>query len=142
MTLDALTAQAAEVEERLRQIAENLPADPYLFFPQTKESSAVVSNLLQAVARCQRLAVASCPRLGLGEPAAPADALRSLAGAGVLSEDLARRVRETVEFRNRIVRAFADLNMAEVYSIATTGRADLAAFLTALQGQSGSASAR
>jgi uncharacterized protein YutE (UPF0331/DUF86 family) len=137
-----MTEQPTEIEENLRQIAESLPADPYLFFPQTKESNAVVSNLLQAVARCQRLAVASCARLGLGEPSTPADALRSLAGAGVLSEDLARRVGETAGFRDRIVRAFADLDMAEVYSIATTGRADLTAFLAAIEDHSGSANAR
>jgi uncharacterized protein YutE (UPF0331/DUF86 family) len=79
------------------------------------------------------LAVSSCVRLGLGSPPTYAEAFRMLAGAGLIPGELAQRLGHAAGFRNLIVHADAELDLRRVHTAATSGPADLRAFLAALR---------
>ena len=79
------------------------------------------------------LAVSTCVRLGLGSPPTYGDAFRRLAAAGLLDDELAKRLSAAAGFRNLIVHAYADLDLRRVHAIASVGPADLQAFLAALR---------
>jgi uncharacterized protein YutE (UPF0331/DUF86 family) len=131
--IELLAERSASVERHLRRVAEHLPAEPTQLRPCSTETDAVVLHLWQAVQIVIDLAVSSCVRLGLGSPPTYGDAFRSLAGAGVLNRDLSVRLARAAGFRNLIVHAYADLDLARVHAVAPGGPSDLRAFLAALR---------
>lgn len=90
-------------------------------------------HLWQAVQVVIDLAVSTCVRLGLGSPPTYADAFRQLADAGVVPDDLAGRLARAAGFRNLVVHGYGRLDLRRVHATASTGPADLRAFLAALR---------
>jgi uncharacterized protein YutE (UPF0331/DUF86 family) len=78
------------------------------------------------------LVVSSCVRLGLGSPPTYADAFRMLAGARLIPSELAQRLGRAAGFHNLVLHAYAELDLRRVHTAATSGPADLRAFLAAL----------
>jgi uncharacterized protein YutE (UPF0331/DUF86 family) len=97
----------------------------------------VVLHLWQAVQVVIDLAVSSCVRLGLGSPPTYADAFRMLATARLIPGELAQRLGHAAGFRNLIMHAYAELDLRRVHTAATSGPADLRAFLAALRDHTG-----
>ncbi|MGH3939058.1 MAG: type VII toxin-antitoxin system HepT family RNase toxin [Pseudonocardiaceae bacterium] len=113
------------------------PATPRTLQPLSTQTDAVVLHLWQAVQVVIDLAVSSCVRLGLGSPPTYADAFRMLAGAQVIPGELAQRLARAAGFRNLVVHADAELDLRWVHTAATSGPADLRAFLAALRDHAG-----
>jgi uncharacterized protein YutE (UPF0331/DUF86 family) len=130
---ELLAERAAAVERHLRRVADHLPADAADLHPLSSTTDTVVLHLWQAVQVVIDMAVAGCVRLGLGSPPTYADAFRSLAEADVLSPQLAERLARAAGFRNLIVHAYARLDLRRLHAIASSGPADLRAFLAALR---------
>lgn len=83
------------------------------------------------------LAVAACVRADVGSPPTYADAFRLLADAELIDGELADRLVRAAGFRNLVVHAYADLHLSLVHEAATSGPADLRAFLAALRRHAG-----
>lgn len=122
----------AAVERHLRRVADLLPARAEDLRPLTEASDGVVLHLWQAVQMVVDLATSWAVRAGLGSPPTYADAFRSLARAGLLDAELGERLARAAGFRNLVVHAYADLDLARVHAVAASGPADLRAFLAAL----------
>jgi uncharacterized protein YutE (UPF0331/DUF86 family) len=130
---ELLAERAAAVDRHLRRVAEHLPRHPEDLQPLSTQTDAVILHLWQAVQMVIDLAVSSCVRLGLGSPPTYADAFRMLAGARLIPGELAQRLGRAAGFRNLVVHAYAELDLRRVHTAATSGPADLRAFLAALR---------
>lgn len=95
-----------------------------------RRTGTVVLHLWQAVQVVIHLAVSFCVRLGLGSPPTYG-AFRTPAAADVIDTDLAVRVACAAGFRNLVVNAYAELDLRRLHASASTGPADLRAFLVA-----------
>lgn len=122
----------AAVERHLRRVADLLPPRAEDLRPLTEASDGVVLHLWQAVQVVVDLATSWAVRAGLGSPPTYADAFRSLVHAGLLDAELGGRLARAAGFRNLVVHAYADLDLALVHATAVSGPADLRAFLAAL----------
>ncbi len=134
---ELLAERTAAVDRHLRRVAEYLPRHAADLQPLSAETDAVVLHLWQAVQVVIDLAVSSCVRLGLGSPPTYAEAFRILAGAGLISDELAQRLARAAGFRNLVVHAYAEPDLRRVHTAATSGPADFRAFLAALRDHAG-----
>lgn len=128
-----LAEKSAAVERHLSRVQDRLPPDPEDLQPATDASDAVILHLWQATQIVIDLALTACLRLALGTPTGYADAFRRLAEVGRLNPDLARRLALAVGFRNVVAHTYEELDMERVWRAASTGPADLRAFLAALR---------
>lgn len=130
---ELLAERSAAVVRHLDRVADHLPEDSAGLLPMTSTTDTVVLHLWQAVQVVIDLALSTCVRLGLGSPPTYADALRELADAGVIPDELADRLARAAGFRNLIVHGYGRLDLRRVHAIAASGPADLRAFLRALR---------
>jgi uncharacterized protein YutE (UPF0331/DUF86 family) len=128
-----LAERAMAVERHLARVAERVPASATDLRPSTDASDAVVLHLWQATQIVIDLAMTACLASKLGTPASYADAFRRLQGAGIVAAPLADRLVRAAGFRNVVAHAYEALDMARVHDAATTGPADLRAFLAVLR---------
>lgn len=135
--LDAaiLAERSAAVQRHLRRVQDRLPDDPAELTPMSDATDAVILHLWQAVQIVIDVAVSACVGLGLGSPASYGDAFRLLGRHGIIDEDLAARLSRAAGFRNVLVHAYADLDLARVHDAANRGAPDLLAALAALRDQ-------
>lgn len=133
--LDAavLAERTAAVQRHLRRVRERLPEDPAELQPMSDATDAVVLHVWQAVQIVIDVAVSACVGLGLGSPPSYGDAFRLLADHGIVDDELAARLARAAGFRNVVVHAYADLDLARLHQVGTHGPADLVAFLAALR---------
>jgi uncharacterized protein YutE (UPF0331/DUF86 family) len=127
-----LAERAAAVERHLARVAARLPAQPSDLIASTDASDAVVLHLWQATQVVIDLAVSVCVARGLGTPASYADAFRRLQRVGILDPGLADRLVKAAGFRNVVAHAYEQLDMLRVHSAASSGPADLRAFVSIL----------
>ena len=128
-----LAERTASVQRHLRRVAELLPSDAAALRPATDATDAVILHLWQAVQVVIDVAVSSCVALGLGSPATYGDAFRLLAAHDVIEPALAERLVRAAGFRNVLVHADADLDLARVHAAAVEGPDGLLAFLAAIR---------
>ncbi len=128
-----LAERTASVQRHLRRVAERLPSDAAALRPATDATDAVILHLWQAVQVVIDVAVSSCVALGLGSPATYGDGFRLLAAHDVIEPALAERLVRAAGFRNVLVHAYADLDLARVHAAAVEGPDDLLAFLAAIR---------
>lgn len=122
--------RVAAVERHLSRVESRLPADRTGLEPMSDATDAVVLHLWQAVQLVIDVATSLCVGRGLGVPRTYADAFRALADDGLLERDLADRLARAAGFRNLVVHAYADLDLARVHEAASDGPEDLRAFLS------------
>jgi uncharacterized protein YutE (UPF0331/DUF86 family) len=128
-----LAERTASVQRHLRRVAERLPSEVGALRPATDATDAVILHLWQAVQVVLDVAVSSCVTLGLGSPATYGDAFRLLAAHGVIEPALSERLVRAAGFRNVLVHAYADLDLARVHAAAVEGPDDLIAVLAAIR---------
>jgi uncharacterized protein YutE (UPF0331/DUF86 family) len=127
---EVLAERTTAIERHLKRVADCLPARPEDLRPLTDASDAVVLHLWLAVQIAVDLAVHACVRLGLGSPPTYADAFRRLENAGILDSRLATALVRAAGFRNVVAHAYEGVDLLRVHAAASTGPADLRAFLT------------
>ena len=128
-----LAERAAIVERHLARVAARLPEKPADLVASSDASDAVILHLWQAVQIVIDLGLSACLQFNLGTPESYGDAFRRLADAGLVEPDLALRLTQAAGFRNLIAHAYEGLDMQRVHHAATTGPADLRAFLARLR---------
>lgn len=133
--LDAqvLGERVAAVERHLRRVTARLPDTPERLRDEPDASDAVILHLWQAVQIVIDVAVSLCVGLGLAVPSTYADAFWALHRERVLGEELAERLVRAAGFRNVLVHAYEELDLDRVHAAATTGPADLRAFLATVR---------
>lgn len=136
--LDAavLAERTAGVQRHLRRVRDRLPEDPAELQPMSDATDAVVLHLWQAIQIVIDVAVSACVGLGLGSPPTYRDAFRLLGEHDVVDDELAARLARAAGFRNVVVPAYAELDLALLHRVATHGPDDLVAFLAALRDRS------
>lgn len=134
MSLDrtVLAERCSAIDRHLRRVADRLPSSAEALLPASDASDSVILHLWQATQITIDLAIAACVAFKLGTPASYADAFRRLADSGHIETDLADRLSRAAGFRNVIAHAYESLDMRRVYHAASTGPADLRAFLASL----------
>jgi uncharacterized protein YutE (UPF0331/DUF86 family) len=128
-----LADRAAAMERHFARVRDRLPERESEFVAGTDASDAVILHLWQATQIAIDLAIAVCVARGLGTPQNYADAFRRLQHAQGIPADLADRLVRAAGFRNVVAHAYERLDMARVYRAATTGPADLLAFVGAIR---------
>jgi uncharacterized protein YutE (UPF0331/DUF86 family) len=128
-----LAERAMAVERHLARVADRLPPSAADLKPSTDASDAVVLHLWQAPQIAIDLAMSACLSLKLGTPSSYADAFRRLEQGGIVESGLADRLVRAAGFRNIVEHAYETLDMSRVFLAATTGPADLRAFLARLR---------
>jgi uncharacterized protein YutE (UPF0331/DUF86 family) len=130
---DILAERTMAVERHLHRVATRLPPAASDLQPSTDAADAVVLHLWQATQIVIDLAMSTCLALKLGTPASYADAFRRLEQAQVIEPALADRLVRAAGFRNVVAHAYDALDMQRVHLAASTGPADLRAFLASLR---------
>jgi len=128
-----LAERATSMERHLARVRERLPALESELVPSTDAADAVILHLWQATQIVIDLAVSVCAARGLGTPQSYADAFQRLRQASLLETDLATRLMRAAGFRNVVAHAYEQLDMERVHRIASTGPADLRAFIRILE---------
>lgn len=128
-----LAERSAAVQRHLARVRERLPDGPADLRPMSDATDAVVLHLWQAVQVVIDVAVSACVGLGLGSPPTYGDAFRLLGDHGMIDDELATRLGRAAGFRNVLVHAYAELDLARVHDAAVQAPDDLLAFLAALR---------
>jgi uncharacterized protein YutE (UPF0331/DUF86 family) len=121
------------VDRHLTRVAARLPSTAAVLQPTTDASDAVIPHLWQATQIVIDLAMSACLSMKLGTPSSYADAFQRLHGARVIDTRLTDRLVRAAGFRNVVARAYDTLDMNRGHQAATSGPADLRAFLACLR---------
>lgn len=133
LDLETLAEKVASVERHLGRVASRLPPRPEDLEPGTDRSDAVVLHLWQATQVVLDVAVSACARHNLGTPETYANAFERLVEAGIVPAELLPRLIGAAGFRNLVAHAYERLDLQRVHRAASTGPADLRAFLAAIR---------
>lgn len=131
LTRHRLAEKVAAVERHLGRVADRLPVEGDPFEPGTDASDAVILHLWQATQLVIDVALSLALSTTGSAPPTYADAFLTLNRADKIEAELARRLVRATGFRNILVHAYEDLDMARVREAAAHGPADLRAFLAA-----------
>ena len=129
---DLVAAKTAAVERHLSRVAAKLPSEASELSSSIDAADAVVLHLWQAVQLVLDVAFAACLHRKLPTPATYAEAFRLLARESLIDQALAERLARAAGFRNLVAHAYEALDMAAVHAAASSGPADLRAFLAAM----------
>jgi uncharacterized protein YutE (UPF0331/DUF86 family) len=127
-----LAERGLAVRRHLERVREKLPVSPDDLSADSDASDAVILHLWQATQIAIDLAVSASVALGGGPPSTYGDAFKRLIAAGIVDADLGARLVKAAGFRNLVAHAYGRLDMRRVHHAATSGPADLNAFLAAL----------
>lgn len=127
-----LAERTVVLERHLARVRDRLPAHESELQASTDASDAVILHLWQATQIVIDLAVSACVSLGAGTPQNYADAFRRLQAQRVIDDPLADRLVRAAGFRNVVAHAYENLDLARVHRAASSGPADLRAFVEAL----------
>lgn len=129
---DLVAAKTAAVERHLSRVHAKLPSDASALASSSDAADAVVLHLWQAVQLVLDVAFAACLHRKLPTPATYAEAFLMLARESIIDAALAERLARAAGFRNLVAHAYEALDMAAVHTAASSGPADLRAFLAAM----------
>ena len=132
MDFATFAERVSAVERHLERVESRLPATPDKLTPLSDSTDAVILHLWQSIQVVIDIATSVSVKRGLGVPQSYAEGFRKLAADGILEATLAERLARAAGFRNLVVHAYADLDLALVFESASKGPSDLRAFLKAV----------
>ena len=112
----------------LARVRERCPADVETLAGSADLQDIVVLNLSRAVQICVDLALHALSSMNEPVPDTMGQAFDRLAQAGLISSELALRLRKAVGFRNVAVHSYSSIDWAIVHAIATRHLGDFDAF--------------
>lgn len=126
----------AQKLESLRRCVERVrtrcPEDPAQLAVDQDAQDIVVLNLTRAVQLCVDISAHIVSRLGVPPPDTMGQGFDELARAGVLTPDLALRMKKAVGFRNIAVHNYREIDWATVHAIAFRHLDDFRGFARAV----------
>lgn len=125
---DIVINKAAAIERCVARIREEYAGDDTQLFQNFTKQDSIILNLQRACEAAIDLAMHVVSRRRLGVPQESRDAFVLLESAGIITPDLAQRMRRMVGFRNIAVHDYTALNLAIVKSLITDRLDDLLAF--------------
>ncbi len=132
MDKDVVGAKLETLRRCIRRIEEKTPATPEALSHDYDLQDIICINLERAVQVSVDLAAHVTADRDLPAPTTMAESFEQLARLGLISADLALRLRKAVGFRNVAVHAYQQINWAMVYSIVTTRLDDFRDFAKAV----------
>ena len=111
MVDDVVRGKAATIERCLARVREDYVGHESAFVTEQMRQDAIILNLLRACEAAIDLAMHVVRDRGLGLPERSRDAFTLLEDNGLLTGDLARRMRAMVGFRNVAVHAYRELDL-------------------------------
>lgn len=132
MADDVLLNKTAAIERCLARIAEEYRGHEQELLSNQTRQDAIVLNLQRACEAVIDLAMHVVRTRHLGLPQESREAFTLLRDAGLIDEDLTRRMCAMVGFRNVAVRNYQKLNMEIVRSILDKHLGDFRRFVTVL----------
>lgn len=112
----------------LHRVAERCPVSAEALAKDVDAQDIVSLNLTRAVQLCVDLAAHLLTNLGGPPPESMGATFSQLAGAGLIPDELALRLRRAVGFRNLAVHNYDDIDWRIVHAIATTHLDDFRVF--------------
>jgi uncharacterized protein YutE (UPF0331/DUF86 family) len=103
------------------------------FLQNTERQYAVLHALQLAIEASVEIAMHICSADGLGVPSTYAEAFVYLEREKILDSSLGDDLRAMARFRNLVVHAYADVDIARVYEILTTRVKDFSRYLVAIE---------
>lgn len=125
MTQLVVARKVAEILARVARVRELLPETPDAFSAQRTEAEALILNLYLGLQAASDLAMHVAADRGLGVPADARSAHELLRGAGLIPEELSRRLAAAVGLRNRIAHSYGSLDLVLVFEAARDDLGDL-----------------
>jgi len=116
----------------LDRVRERCPADAATLAGNVDLQDIVVLNLSRAVQICVDLALHALSSRGQAAPDTMGQAFDRLVIAGILSTELALRMKKAVGFRNIAVHNYSGIDWAIVFAIASQHLGDFEAFARAI----------
>lgn len=119
----------------LRRIEEKRPPDAAVLKADADLQDIIAMNLTRAVQVCVDIGAHLIATLDVPPPDTMGQTFDILARAGILSVDLAARMKKSVGFRNIAVHAYESIDWDLVYEIAKHHTRDFAEFAKAVAGR-------
>lgn len=116
----------------LKRVEQRCPQSPEELLNDIDAQDVITLNLARAVQLCVDIALHILASSDQLVPQTMADAFTSLAEEGVISADLADKMRKSVGFRNIAIHQYEKINWSIVYSIATDRIGDFKAYARAI----------
>ena len=132
MDKDVAGAKLESLRRCVRRLREKTPATAETLSNDYDLQDIISVNLERAVQVCVDLAAHVIADAELPAPTAMSESFEQLCRLGLISAELATRMKRAVGFRNIAVHAYQQINWLMVYSIITTRLEDFRVFADAV----------
>lgn len=132
MDKEVISAKLETLRLCVQRIKAKTPASAAILLEDHDLQDIICINLERAVQTCVDLATHIIAESDLPAPASMAESFEQLLRLGVISDELAGRMKKAVGFRNVALHAYREINWAMVYAIITTRLSDFTDFARAL----------
>ena len=130
--IDVLLTKIESLRKCLLRIEQKRPVDRETLQRDLDLQDIISVNLERAIQQCVDIAAILIADSEDPPPATMSSSIVSLAGYGVISMDLAERLRKAVGFRNIAVHEYSKIDWDIVYSIITEDIDDFKKFVSAV----------
>ena len=132
MNKEAVSAKLESLRRCVQRIKDKTPSSAAALRGDSDLQDIICINLERAVQICVDLAAHIIAESDLQAPGSMGESFEQLRRHGLLSEELAARLKKAVGFRNIAVHAYQEINWEVVYSIITTRLTDFVEFARAV----------
>jgi uncharacterized protein YutE (UPF0331/DUF86 family) len=132
MDKDVVSAKLESLRRCVQRIEDKTPATAKSLGDDHDLQDIICINLQRAIQVCVDLASHVIADTDLPAPTAMSESFEPLCRLGLISAELASRMRKAVGFRNVAVYAYQKINWTMVYKIITTRLDDFRAFAEAM----------
>jgi uncharacterized protein YutE (UPF0331/DUF86 family) len=129
---DVILAKLESLERCIRRVEQKRPDSMDHLMQDLDRQDVIVLNLERAIQQCVDIGTHILVARGYAAPESMAGVFAQLADAGVVSADIASRLKNAVGFRNIAVHQYEKLSLSVVYSIITEQLDDFRKFSAAI----------
>ncbi|SFL88534.1 Uncharacterized conserved protein YutE, UPF0331/DUF86 family [Salibacterium qingdaonense] len=127
MTSDVVYNKVSTIERCIKRVYEEYADSPASLHNITKQDS-IILNIQPACETSIDLAMHITAVEKLGLPQSSRDAFELLSGHGVITEDISKKMKAMVGFRNIAIHDYQELNMEIVQHIITRNMSEIKTF--------------
>jgi uncharacterized protein YutE (UPF0331/DUF86 family) len=132
MDKEVISVKLESLRRCIQRIKEKTPSSAAALLEDIDLQDIICVNLERAVQLCVDLASHIIAESEMPAPGNMGESFEELCKLGLISGDLAARMKKAVGFRNIAVHAYQEINWKMVYSIITTRMADFVDFAKAV----------
>ena len=132
MDKEVISAKLETLRRCTQRIKDRTPSSAAILAENYDLQDIISLNLERSVQTCVDLASHIIAESDLPAPASMAEGFEQLRRLGLISDELAARLKKAVGFRNLAVHAYQAVDWAIVYNIISTRLADFADFARAV----------